>query len=215
MALSPTIQTDYNFMFKKDKYPPHIEEDLSVGKQALIFFWELFKVVAISLAIIIPVRTFLIKPFYVKGASMEPNFHDKEYLIINEISYYFGDPVRGDSVVFKYPVDPTQFFIKRIVALPGERIVISNGKIFIYNNYNPNGQELAEPYLIDSVKTLGDIDETLGPAQYFLLGDNRIHSLDSRAFGPVDRKYIVGKTLLRGWPPGKIGLTINNLDYNL
>ncbi|MBI5254729.1 signal peptidase I, partial [Candidatus Falkowbacteria bacterium] len=92
-----------------------------VGKKILENVWDMVKVVCISLAIIIPVRYFLIQPFYVKGASMEPNFFDHEYLIINEIGYRFDAPQRGDIVVFKYPKDQSQYFIKRIVGLPGEK----------------------------------------------------------------------------------------------
>lgn len=197
------------------KYPKHIEEDLTLGKQALIFSWELFKVVLISLVIIIPVRYFLIKPFYVKGASMEPNFYDKEYLIIDELSYRLGEPGRGDSVVFKYPIDPSQFFIKRIIGMPGERVLILDGVVKIYNQDNPEGIVLFEPYLLAGVQTLQDTDIELAEDEYFLLGDNRAASLDSRAFGPVKRNFIVGRTLLRGWPIDQFGLVTNNLEYNL
>lgn len=202
-------------MFEKNKHPEHLEDELSLGKQFLIFGWEIFKVIVISLAIILPVRYYLIKPFYVKGASMEPSFHNREYLIINEISYRFEEPVRGDTIVFKYPVDPGQFFIKRIIGLPGERVIVSNGRVTIFNDEHPKGAELIEDYLPEGLRTLGDTDMTLGDTEYFLLGDNRPASLDSRAFGPVDRQFIVGKTLLRGWPLNEVGLVTNNLDYNL
>lgn len=201
--------------FKKDKYPAHLEDELTIGKQFLIFGWELFKVIVISLVIIIPVRYFLIKPFYVKGASMEPNFYDHEYLIINEISYRFFEPARGDSVVFKYPLDPRQFFIKRIIALPGETVKISDGNVYIINQGYPEGIILEENYLLPAMKTLGQVEVELGPDEYYLLGDNRTASLDSRAFGPIKRDHIVGKTLLRGWPIDQIGLVTNELDYNL
>lgn len=201
---------------EKNKYPAHVvDQDLSLKQQALIFAWELIKVVVISMVIIIPVRYFLIKPFYVKGASMEPNFHDKQYLIINEISYFLGDPFRGDSVVFRYPLDPKQYFIKRVIGLPGERIVIDNGGVTIYNSIHPQGVALEESYLAPGTITSGEIDLTLSNDSYFLLGDNRTESLDSRAFGPVKRSYIVGKTLFRGWPIDKVGFVTNNLEYNL
>src|SRR3989344_1293745 len=108
-------------IFKKNRYA-HLEDNLTFTQQVGIFFWEIFKVVVISLVIIIPIRYFLIKPFYVKGASMEPNFHDYEYLIIDEISYRFNQPARGEVVVFKYPFDQSQFFIKRIIGMPGETV---------------------------------------------------------------------------------------------
>ncbi|MDX9893417.1 MAG: signal peptidase I [Patescibacteria group bacterium] len=202
-------------LFNQPKYPSHLQEELSIGKQALIFAWEIFKVVVISLAIIIPVRYYLIKPFYVKGASMEPNFYDHEYLIIDELSYHLGDPQRGDIVVFKYPLDTTQYFIKRVIGLPGEIVQISEGRVTIINQQYPNGQDLFEAYLPQATKTLGDFEVTLAENEYYLLGDNRLASLDSRAFGPVERRYIIGKTLFRGWPLDRLGLVTNSLEYNL
>lgn len=175
------------------------------------FGWELFKVVVYSLAIIAPIRYFLIQPFYVKGASMEPNFYDHEYLIIDEISYgvrvpfydtafTFNDPKRGEIVVFKYPQDPRQYFIKRIIALPGERIVIRDGFVYLFTSEHPTGIQLQESYLEAGIQTLGSFDQTLGPDEYFVLGDNRNSSFDSRSFGVLPRLLIVGKTWIRGWP---------------
>jgi len=200
-------------MFKKKSVlknleHPVVDEDLSVGKQLLVFFWEIFKVVVISLAIIVPIRYFLIKPFYVKGASMEPNFHDREYLIINEISYRFEEPQRGESIVFKYPLDGRQYFIKRIIGLPGEIIKISDGKVSIAHDNNSPSEILIEDYLLPAMKTLGEVEVELGDDEYYLLGDNRLASLDSRFFGPVKRQFIVGKTLLRGWPLDRFGLVL-------
>lgn len=171
-------------------------------QKASEFIWEMVRVAVISLAIIIPVRYFLIQPFYVKGASMEPNFYDHEYLIIDEISYRFNQPQRGDIVVFKYPKDPKQFFIKRVVGLPGERVKIEDNKIYI------DGTILTEAYLDSEAETVlalrGYGDVVLGSDEYFLLGDNRSQSLDSRSFGPVKREYIIGRTWLRGWPFNRV-----------
>ena len=166
----------------------------SVGE----FFWEMFKIAVIALVIIVPVRYFLIQPFYVKGASMEPNFYDHEYLIIDEISYRLNQPSRGDIVVFKYPKDPKQFFIKRVIGLPKEKVTISDNEVYI------NDQKLTEEYLPAGTQTSlplrGYGEVTLGDNEYFLLGDNRDQSLDSRVFGPVKRDFIVGRTWIRGWP---------------
>lgn len=162
------------------------------------FFIELLQVVIVALIIIIPVRYYFIKPFYVKGASMEPTFYDHEYLVIDEISYRFKEPVRGDIIVFRYPKDPKQYFIKRIVGLPGETVQITNNRVFI------NGQQVDETYLEEQTDTRGEIVVTLQPDEYFVLGDNRNYSLDSRSFGPLPRKYMVGKTWIRGWPFDKI-----------
>ena len=164
------------------------------------FIWETLKVIVISLAIIIPVRYFLIQPFYVKGASMEPNFYDHEYLIIDEISYRLNEPERGDVIVFRYPNDPSQFFIKRIIALPFETISLNNGQIKISNDKNPAGFILDENNYLPNTHTQGSISLTLEANQYFIMGDNRSSSLDSRMFGPIERADIIGRTWIRGWP---------------
>jgi signal peptidase I len=165
---------------------------------------ELVEIALVALAIIIPVRYFLVQPFYVRGASMEPSFYDHEYLIIDELSYRFRDPERGDIVVFRYPLDPSQFFIKRIIGLPGERVRLSQGKILIANAAQPDGLVLPEPYL-GGAGTPGERSVVLGEEEYFVMGDNRNASLDSRIFGPVKRKFIVGRVWLRGWPLPRIG----------
>ncbi len=167
---------------------------------ALAFILELVQVVAISLAIIIPVRYFLIQPFYVKGASMEPNFFDHEYLIIDELSYRFNIPERGDIVVFHYPNDPKNYFIKRVIGLPGETVEVANGQVKVYNDKYPNGVVLDEKVYLDDTYTAQTKTETLKSDEYFVLGDNRAASLDSRYFGPVSRSQIVGRVWLRGWP---------------
>lgn len=180
------------------------EQARSFISRAWEFVSELVHVVVISLAIIIPVRYFLIQPFYVKGASMEPNFHDHEYLIIDEITYRFEEPKRGDIVVFRYPADPSQYFIKRVIGLPGERVKVVGGKVWVYNAEYPDGKELDETPYLGPLYTGGEKDATLATDQYFLMGDNRGASLDSRMFGPVTREFIVGRVWFRGWPPEKI-----------
>ncbi len=183
-------------------------------------FWEFIKVVVISLLIILPIRYFIIQPFYVKGASMEPNFHDREYLIVNEIGYHFQEPKRGDIVVFRYPLNPQEYFIKRIIGLPGEKVNINDGKIYIYNDEHPAGVELDESaYLDASVKTydLKDDAITVGSDQYFVMGDNRGASKDSRSFGPLDKSFLTGKVWLRGWPFNKattFGQQVYSIDRN-
>lgn len=165
------------------------------------FVVEVAKVVIISLAIIIPVRYFLIQPFYVKGASMEPNFYDNEYLVVDEISYRIGTPNRGDVVVIRNPQRESDFLIKRVIGLPGDRIEIMNGGVRITNDDNPDGIVLDETaYLSADLTTTGIVDETLGTNQYFVLGDNRPASLDSRYFGPVVRREIIGRAWVRAWP---------------
>ncbi len=168
--------------------------------KAVAAFFELVQVLAISLAIVLPIRYFLVAPFYVKGASMEPNFFDHEYLIIDELSYRFHDPVRGDIVVFRYPRDPRQYFIKRVIGLPGETVEIANGEIRIYNDAHANGIILDESTYLEQPFTATTQTVTLKADEYYLMGDNRPSSLDSRIFGPVTRSHIVGRVKLRGFP---------------
>lgn len=182
----------------KSKFHQHL-------KGFIEFIIETVKVVVISLAIILPIRYFLIQPFYVRGASMEPNFYDHEYLIIDEISYRFNEPERGDIVVFKYPKDPSQYFIKRIIGLPTEKIEMKDGQIIIYNKKNPTGKLLDESFYLDSVTTTPDSVKVLEDDEYFLLGDNRQASLDSRRFGPIKKSHLIGKVWFRGWPFDRIG----------
>jgi signal peptidase I len=180
------------------------EQERPWPARALEFVGELLHVVIISLAIIIPIRYFLIQPFYVKGASMEPSFYDHEYLIIDEISYRFNEPRRGDIVVFRYPSDPRQYFIKRIIGLPGEIVKVSGGKVALSSEADAEGSVLDETAYLGTTFTSGEKETKLGAGEYFLMGDNRGASLDSRVFGGVPRSFIVGRVWFRGWPPEKI-----------
>ena len=169
------------------------------------FLWETGKLAVISLVIILPIRYYVIQPFFVLGASMEPNFENGDYLIIDEISYRFNQPQRGDVIVFKYPNNPRQYYIKRIIGLPGEIITISDEKIVIKNKANPDGFALEEDYL-SGVETNGNISATLGFDEYYVLGDNRGASSDSRMWGALKEEFVVGRALLRAYPFDKAGV---------
>ncbi|MDO8598622.1 MAG: signal peptidase I [bacterium] len=190
-----------------DAYKGDFDHDTPEGRSRMaafgLYLLEVIRVVIVALAIIIPIRYFLIQPFYVKGASMEPNFEDHEYLIIDEISYRLRAPVRGDIVVFRYPYDPGQFFIKRVIGLPGERVEVRDGHVRIENAEHPNGFLLAESYLAPNVTTPGERVVALGTNELFVLGDNRRQSFDSKDFGPIPRSAIIGRAWLRGWPVSK------------
>jgi signal peptidase I len=181
------------------------------------FILELLKIFFLAFIIIIPVRAFLFQPFFVQGASMEPNFEDNQYLIINEFGYKetkigiadkdlftvasFKNLSRGDVVVFRYPKDRSKFFIKRIIGLPGEKIEIKNNQVKIFNNENQEGFLLDETvYLSPAEKTFGDLILTLKENEYFVMGDNRNASSDSRFWGPINKTDVVGKVLVRAWP---------------
>ncbi len=169
------------------------------------FFWELLKAFILAMVIIVPIRYFLVQPFFVRGASMEPNFHDGEYLVVDQLSYRFREPKRGEVVVFRYPQDHSQFFIKRIVGLPGEDVRVSEGHISVRSAAYPSGVEFDEAgYLADGIRTGGQMDVHLGSDEYFVLGDNRPASSDSRSWGAVSRDEIIGRTWIRAWPLDRI-----------
>lgn len=170
-------------------------------KNFLDFSFETIRVVIVSLILIFVVRSFIIQPFFVKGSSMEPNFEDGDYLIVNEIGYRLEEPKRGDVIIFRYPNDPSEYFIKRIIALPGETVQIENGAVKIFNAEHPQGFVLDESaYLSDSVVTTGSDLEELSDTEYYVLGDNRGASSDSRRWGVLDKNYIIGKAWVRAWP---------------
>jgi signal peptidase I len=170
------------------------------------FVWELARVVLIAFVIMLGFRLFIAEPFIVSGSSMVPTFHNREYLIINKIGYRLHQPDRGDVIVFKYPRDTSQYFIKRVIGLPGEKVKVADGHVIIYNSQHPQGSVLNEPYLPDQTKTLGgEGTVSLGNEEYFVLGDNRQASSDSRVWGILPKNDIVGKVWLRVFPLGEFG----------
>lgn len=167
-------------------------------KKVLLSIWETLKIIIIALAIVIPIRYFLFQPFLVRGQSMEPNFKDGDYLLVDEISYRFRGPQRGEVIVFRYPKDLSQRFIKRIIGLPGETVEVKNGKITIYNE--KGSVVLNENNYLSAATTSGDLKFSLGEYEYFVLGDNRDFSYDSRRFGVLPKEDITGRVFLRAWP---------------
>jgi len=162
-----------------------------------VFVWEIIKIVVIALLIVVPIRYFIFQPFFVKGQSMEPNFETGDYLIVDEISYRIENPQRGDVVVFKYPNNLSQRYIKRIIGLPDETIEIKEGQVIV------SGKVLDESsYLPRGVFTpdRGFTKITLTENEYFVLGDNRSQSPDSRLWGPLPRDDIIGRVFFRAWP---------------
>lgn len=176
------------------------------------FILELLQVVIFAISIFLFVYLLILQPHKIKGASMEPNFHDGEYLLTDKVSYRLGEPARGDVVVFKAPPTYKDEFIKRIIGLPGEQVTIKEGKIYI------DGRQLNEDYLPKNTKIapgryLSEGQTITVPAgSYFVLGDNRDHSLDSRNIGPIERQYITGRAWLIYWPISKVG-TVSTPTY--
>lgn len=166
-------------------------------------FWETAEIVLVAMAIILPIRYFLVQPFFVRGQSMEPTFSDGDYLVIDEISYRFREPERGEVIVFRFPGNERDFYIKRVIGLPGETVEIKAGKVRIYNSAHPSGLTLKEPYLPANLPTEGDLRVRLGEYEYFVLGDNRRSSYDSRRWGTLKKKEIIGRVWIRPWPIGE------------
>lgn len=168
--------------------------------------WELVRFAVIALLIVIPIRVFVAQPFIVSGTSMVPTFSNKDYLIVDEISYRFHQPARGDVIIFRYPKDPKKFFVKRIIGLPGETVSLdTNGTVTIKNSEHPDGFTLDEPY-VKNTQLQAYPEITLPGDEYFVMGDNRSGSSDSRMWGTLPEKNIVGVALIRLVPFAHAGL---------
>lgn len=168
------------------------------------FFTELLKFVLIAAIIVVPVRIFVAQPFIVSGASMVPTFQNGQYLIVDELTYHFSAPKRGDVIVFKYPRNPSEFYIKRIIGLPNETVYIQNGQISIKKT---DGSQimLDESYVINKGNG-SDQTYAVGADEYFVMGDNRPESSDSRSWGMMPREDLVGRAFLRLLPFQTISL---------
>lgn len=166
--------------------------------------FEVIEVAVVALGAVFIIRSFLVQPFLVNGVSMMPNFSHGDYLLIDEITYRFRTPQRGEVAVFHYPNDTSTYFIKRIVGVAGDRIHINSNRITIVNEEYPEGKTLEEPYLPPGTVTAlrpGSQDEfVLRDGEFLVLGDNRSYSFDSRDWGLLSRKEIVGLARLRLWP---------------
>ncbi len=179
-----------------------LEKLANLASSILIFIWDLAKTALIVAIIAFSVRYFLIEPFIVQGASMEPNFHNLDYLLIEKVDNYLKDDFeRGSVVIFHPPSSPSQNYIKRIIGLPNEEIFIRNNQVMIQNKEHPQGFILKENYLKPNTKTEGTIKVKLNNDEYYLMGDNRDNSKDSRSFGPVPEKNIIGTAWLAVYSP--------------
>ena len=180
---------------------------MSFFRKVGVVFLDILETVVIALAIFVIIYLFLFQPHQVRGNSMYSNFHDTDYLLTDKISYHLGHPQRGDVVIFVAPKNEEYDYIKRVVALPGEKVSINENSQVLIDN-----QILNEDYLPEQGKTLGGSFLSIGKTvtvpedEYFVLGDNRNHSSDSRDWGFVPEKNIIGKAWLRYWPLDRMGL---------
>ena len=167
-------------------------------------FWELVRFALIAIIIVVPIRIFIAQPFIVSGSSMVPTFQDGQYLVVDEISYILGEPKRDDVVVFKNPNNTKVFYIKRIIGLPGETVDVKSdtNEVLITNKEHPDGFNLDQSFIVNT----GGIDAhmELGANEYFVMGDNRPASSDSRYWGVVPKNLMIGRAFLRLLPINKI-----------
>lgn len=167
-------------------------------------FWEFVQYAIIALLIIVPFRIFIAQPYVVSGSSMDPTFKDADYLIVDQISKRFEEPQRSSVIIVRYPKDLSKFFIKRLIGFPGETVEIKKGLVTIYNGENKEGVQLNEPYVVYTKQE--DFSKKLGEDEYFVMGDNRAGSSDSRIWGALPKEYIIGRPIVRLLPLGEMGI---------
>lgn len=168
---------------------------------------EIIRTLIIVVVIVIPIRLFIAQPYIVEGASMFPTFHSGEYLVVDQVSYRFHEPRRGDVTVFRYPKEPNTFYIKRIIGLPGETIKIRDGIVRIASSStSTTDYVLNEPYIAVKHRSDENFDMTLRTGEYFMMGDNRTQSSDSRTWGAMPRANIIGRALVRVLPVTSMAL---------
>ena len=192
---------------------------VSPVKEFFAFFLDLLKTGVIIFVVAFAVRYFAIQPFIVDGESMMPNYVNNEYLLAEKVSYLFGGPKRGDTVVFKYPRNPNINYIKRIIGLPGETVKIKDGKVIIINSDYPAGIILSESYLSSNINTNTnrnneELTQIIGRDEYFVMGDNRPHSSDSREWGVLPKQNIAGRAWLTLMPLNKFSVH-HHVNYNV
>lgn len=182
-----------------EEFPQEIIDETKSHKGGVLsFIKEIAQFVFFAVIIVVPIRVFIAQPYIVSGASMDPTFQSGNYLIVDQLSYRFTEPERGEVIIFRYPVDPSKFFIKRVIGLPLETIRIENGDVAIVNETNPDGIHIEEPYKKEAFTATMTV--TLKADEYFVMGDNRNESLDSRIWGPLPKDLIVGRALVRLFP---------------
>ncbi len=194
------MNEDNNSNFAKASLDKQIPEQIEKPSS----FWEFVKYAIVAILIVVPFRIYVAQPYIVSGASMDPTFKNGDYLIVDQISKRFEKPKRESVVIIRYPKDTSKFFIKRLIGFPGDTVEIKNGLVAIYNENNKNGLKLSEPYIV--YKKDENFSAKLGVDEYFVMGDNRAGSSDSRIWGSVPKKYIIGRPFIRLLPLGKITL---------
>ncbi|MBX4198453.1 signal peptidase I [Candidatus Parcubacteria bacterium] len=187
-----------------------MDQQIEVKRES--FWGEIIRFTLFALLIVLPIRLFIAQPFIVSGASMDPTFENGEYLIVDQLSYRLNNPDRGEVIIFRYPRDETKYFIKRVIGLPGETVEIDGTEVTIKNKEHPEGLKLTEPYIIERNQKEEMMTVTLKDDQYFVMGDNRRQSSDSRSWGTLSRNLVVGTPFVRLFPLNRISVYPGN--YN-
>lgn len=182
---------------KNTQTPPPLSDNQEKSEN---FVLEILKIVVLAIIIVTPIRVFIAQPFVVSGASMDDTFLNGQYLIVDQLSYRFEEPDRGEVVVFRFPLEPSKFFIKRIIGLPYDTVILQGKSTIIINEENPEGLILNETYLSPENIDSNSYSTTLGDGEYFVMGDNRKESSDSRSWGVLNKEHIVGRAFLRLFP---------------
>jgi signal peptidase I len=182
------------------------------------FLAELVRTALIVGLLTFAIRTFLLQPFVVQGESMSPRFHTSDYLLVNKLSYRLGEPQRGDIIVFKYPGNITINYIKRVIGLPGDHVIIADGKVRLVASDHPEGIILDEKYLPTDLQTnpvdgSASADYIVPPGNFLVLGDNRGNSSDSREWGFLPKDDIIGRAVIEAYPFNQASL-IKHITYS-
>lgn len=185
----------------------------SMFKRLGAFFLDVLEVIVFAVGIFFFIYLLIMRPHKISGQSMMPNFQDGEFLLTEKVTYYTRSPARGDVVVFMPPISTTDEFIKRVIALPGEKVMVRNGRVYI------NDKLLPEYYIPEGVATSGgpflseNVEFTVPDGLYFVMGDNRPNSSDSRYWGPITKKVMTGRAWVSYWPLKTSGV-VKNPSYN-
>lgn len=173
---------------------------------------DALKYIFIALVVVIPIRAYVAQPFIVQGNSMYPTLHNHEYLIVNEMVKLTQDYRRGDVVILHYPNDPSRYFVKRVIGLPGETVSFDGTEVTISGPMHEKAFTLSEPYVAESQRKNDHLSRTLSNDEFFVCGDNRSQSSDSRIWGPVPRNYMDGRALVRLFPFSTVGINPGSLE---
>lgn len=217
ISYKEAILKDDKFLGNWNNNLNHIEEPDNERFSFLEFLWDLLKTAVIVVVIAFGIKYFIVQPFIVDGSSMQPNFENNEYLLVEKISYHFHPAQRGDVIVFHPPGQASVNYIKRIIGLPNEKVEITQDEIKIYNSSHPKGFVINEPYIPRSSQTLTDkkdVTYTLSNNEYFVLGDNREHSSDSREWGNLPKGNIIGRAWLNIYPLNDFGIVKHQVFTN-